>query len=77
MEKIVEFNNIQTLAALASVKLAGSKILFIFKYYFLLTEFKLHEAPTYTCSLQDNWQEILQTKPKQFTLGPHHKQSHI
>lgn len=53
MEKIVEFNNIQTLAALASVKLAGSKILFLFKYYFLLMEFKLHEAPAYTCSLQD------------------------
>lgn len=44
---------LKTLAVQANSKLAGPKIWFLLKYYFLLLELKCFRAPAYTCSLQD------------------------
>lgn len=70
---------LKTLAALLNVRLAGPKVRFLLKYYFLLVELKCCKAPAYTLQVlcKTNWLEILQTNPKQFAVGPHHKQSHV
>lgn len=60
---------LKTLAALVNVKLAGPKIWFLLKYYFLLVEFKCCKAPTYTCSLQDQLARNITDKTQTIHCG--------